>query len=474
MRQLVLLIVLAATMTRAATAGANGRIEATSSINFRQGNESDIAAGMTFGLMMSHDAGATWTWMCEDAVGYGGLYDPDYAYSPTGALFATTFFDHRVLRDGCTFDVTGLPTMSTETLGPDHALHVGASDVDPADSSIYRSTDDGVTYPQPATPGRIGDWWKSLEVAPSNADIVYLTGYRTTPTQREIMLFRSTDGGRTYAEIPTGSTFALSTNTSLQIAGISHEDPDLVYARLAAEKGDGDALYRSANGGVSWTRIFAQPGPLAFVVRANGDIVTASTLLGAWVSHDRGDTWVPLPTPPHLNCLVENAAGEVWGCTQNYGSNQPGMPVIPSDGAGIMKTTDLVTWTPVLRFQDIKAPVACPIGTIQHDQCELQWCGFKRKLGITSTVIDCQEKIPTPDATPVPPDPSCCGVTAFPRGGLMMAALVTAFLLRPRRRRARPSETGARPPASRGPSSPTSEGRNQVRGTDQIEKTPRA
>lgn len=99
---------------------ANGRPAATSTINFRQGNEQHIAAGMTFGLLVSKDGGATWRWFCEDAIKYGGMYDPDYAYTPTGALFATTFDRSLVNRDGCSFDATpfGKKFMSAIALGP--------------------------------------------------------------------------------------------------------------------------------------------------------------------------------------------------------------------------------------------------------------------------------------------------------------------------------------------------------------------
>src|SRR5262245_41553537 len=85
----------------AVDAGANGRDPYTSTINFKQGNDQEIIAGMTFGAVVSHDGGATWRWMCERAIGYGGLYDPDYAYSTSGAVFATTFDGLKVMRDGC-------------------------------------------------------------------------------------------------------------------------------------------------------------------------------------------------------------------------------------------------------------------------------------------------------------------------------------------------------------------------------------
>src|SRR5262245_64959773 len=91
-------------------AWANGRPPATATITFRQGQESDIAVGLTFGLLLSHDGGATWEWICETAIGYGGPYDPHYAFSPSGALFASTFDGLKVSRDRCTFNTTSSGT----------------------------------------------------------------------------------------------------------------------------------------------------------------------------------------------------------------------------------------------------------------------------------------------------------------------------------------------------------------------------
>ena len=89
-------------------ASANGRDPYSSTVHFQRGSEQNIAAGMTFGLVLSHDGGATWQWMCEKAIGYGGQYDPDYEYTSTGAIFATTFDGLKVMRDGCTFAATRL------------------------------------------------------------------------------------------------------------------------------------------------------------------------------------------------------------------------------------------------------------------------------------------------------------------------------------------------------------------------------
>ena len=108
----------------AAVTYANGRDPYTSTITFKQGSDNDIIAGMTFGLVASHDGGATWEWMCERAVGYGGLYDPDYAYTASDALFATTFDGLKVMRDRCTFNATppGMTFVSKVEIGPDNAV----------------------------------------------------------------------------------------------------------------------------------------------------------------------------------------------------------------------------------------------------------------------------------------------------------------------------------------------------------------
>lgn len=436
-------LVTALLVVAAGTASANGRPPGTSTINFRQASTTDVIAGMTFGAVISHDGGATWHYFCEDAIGYGGMYDPDYAYTSSGKIFATTFNGLKVNKDGCVFEATpeGTKFVSSDELGPDGALYVGMAD--PQDSDIYKSTDDGVTFPAMTMPGMLNDWWQSIKIAPSNPQRIYLTGYRFGPspipdagTQKQFLLFTSTTGGATWTPMQM-DTITADQNSAIEIAGISKTDPLLVYARVTLQNGTvGDALYRSSNGGTTWTKILEKGDSLgAFVVRANGDLVAGTPTLGAQVSHDNGATWVPLTNPPYLNCLVETAAGEVWGCTQNYGSTQ-----VPGDNYGIMKSTDLVTWTGVLRYQDIQAPVVCPAGTVQKDKCEaVSWCGVKMQLGITSTVVTCgaQPAAEAGGVDVVPPGKKgCCdtGAGAGP-GALVLGIAIGALVIRPRRRR---------------------------------------
>lgn len=449
LRQLALVSLMLASM--ALPANANGRPAGTSTINFRQGNEQHIAAGMTFGLLLSKDGGQTWHWMCEAAVKYGGMYDPDYAYTPAGSLFATTFDGSLVNRDGCSFDTTpfGQKFMSAIELGPTGEVFMGTvhpaapATSDPGDAKIYKSADDGATFPISAAPAAVGIWWSSIEVAPTNAQRVYLSGYRLITNDRAFELYKSDDGGVSYTAMTTAGITA-TRNSTIEFVGISAQNPDHLYARVTYQNVNtiSDAIYRSTDAGTTWTLIRAEPDEIAFLARANGDLVIGTKNVGAHVSRSpsNGAAWTPLTNPPHINCLVENTAGEVWACTQNFGS-----PQVQSDGAGIMKTTDLLTWTNVLRYQDIRGPVECSPGTLQRDTCvdaqPSPWCALTYQFGITENPTGCPPVFDAPpmggDVTTVKPPKGCC--SAGGPEGLAMALFVGATLLRPRRRRARPT-----------------------------------
>jgi uncharacterized protein (TIGR03382 family) len=407
-------------------------------------------------------------------VGYGGNFDPDYVYTSTGSLFATTFNGLKTNRDGCVYtELPGVPNrdrcsitfapcndvndcppdngnaqtcdfhiafVSTATQGPDDAIYIAVTS--PAEAKVYKSTDNGMTFPMSADIGQINDWFSSLEVAPSNPNRLYASGYRFVPNPdpdaggniKVFAFYTSANGGQSWTSLPV-TDFTTTANSLLEIAGISATDPSLLYARVTLEDGMlKDALYRSTDGGQTWTKILTKTGSLAFVVRANGHLVAGTALSGAEMSTDNGTTWTPLAGAPHINCLAESSAGEVWACTKNYDSMQ-----VPGDGHGIMKTTDLVNWAPVLKFENIKEPAPCPAGTVQKDTCDAKlWCGLCAQLG-----CDAKRECPgfgpdgMPDAGVIikPPKDGCCFAGATPTPGMLALLLVVGMvLLRPRRR----------------------------------------
>lgn len=121
----------------------------------------------------------------------------------------------------------------------------------------------------------------------------------------------------------------------IEFVGISRLNQDHVFARVTYQEENriSDAIWRTTNASdpnTTGTKIFEQQDELAFVIRANGDLVSGGKNTGVSVSRSpsNGDAWEVLAGAPHINCLVENAAGEVWACTQNFGS-----PQVLSDGA---------------------------------------------------------------------------------------------------------------------------------------------
>jgi uncharacterized protein (TIGR03382 family) len=446
---------LVAAMSR--EAAANGRPPATSSINFRQGNDNEIAIGLTFGLVLSHDGGKTWSWMCEDAIGYKGMYDPHYAYSTTGALFASTFVGLKAMRNGCTFDATAAGTsfVSAETLGSDHAFFYAASD--PGDASatpptspnfkIFRSADDGMTFPMPSVPTATVTWWQTIVVAPSNPQIVYLSGYAYVPGAtpdagmvREHLLFHSINAGAAWTALSIAD-LTLMPNSTIDVVGVENDNPANVYIRVELDDNTlSDSIYRSTNSGMSWGKIDHKATSIpGFVVRAatnslgHHDLVVATQSLGSEVSHDNGATWTPLTSPPHITCLTENIAGELWACTQNYGFNGA-----PSDDAGVMKTTDLAAWTKVLRYQDLTDAVTCAAGTPQQDSCVTQWCAVCAQLGCTPPASYSCPAISEAPVMTTPPKSGggCCDAGSSGAGALALGLVIGTVVLRPRRRTA--------------------------------------
>lgn len=450
---LVLLAMLVA-LGVAGDARANGRLPATSTISFQRGNENNIAVGLTFGLLLSHDGGKTWQWMCEDAVGYGGMYDPAYIYSTSGALFATTYNGFNVMRNGCTFDATpeGKAFVSANAIDGNGALYFAAAQVADAkngiaqDFNIYRSTNDFMTLPtgvQVADPGDVTVWWQSIQVAPSNPKIVYLSGYRYIPktggtgTMRDHLLFRSDNAGAagSWTALPrTGMT--LMPNSVIHIAGVWNNDPAHLYARVEyIDNTTTDAVYVSVDSGATWTEIDRAPNPFgAFVVRAavngNGkhDLIDGTPTTGARISHDDGASWTALAGAPHMNCLVENTAGELWACTQNYAVGQAA-----TDDAGIMKTTDLANWTKVLRYQDLTDAVSCAPDTLQATKCATAWCAVCAQLGCHPPAsYNCP--VPSEAMGPItPPRAAGCCDTGSSGGGPLALALVVATVVLRRR-----------------------------------------
>src|SRR5438105_1369159 len=99
-------IALAAAMALAAReARGNGRFPAASQLVGSPRDSTSLALRTTFGILVSHDGGKAWDWICESAVGYGGtVQDPPLGMMQNGLMAGTTRGLATSLDDGCSWD----------------------------------------------------------------------------------------------------------------------------------------------------------------------------------------------------------------------------------------------------------------------------------------------------------------------------------------------------------------------------------
>ena len=191
----------------------------------------DLVVATTYGMILSHDRGATWRWVCEAAFGVTDSWEPEYEYTAAGVITATTAGGLFRTTDGCTWTPgggsAGSDVASTTAVGSDGTLWLGSGT---APARVLRSSDDGLTWQPTAALDANAVWVESLAVAPSNPQRIYATGSTFSGT-RQVRLWRSDDGGTSWTSLATAG-FGATNISELQIAAIAGGDPDRVYLRV--------------------------------------------------------------------------------------------------------------------------------------------------------------------------------------------------------------------------------------------------
>ena len=417
-----------------ALASANGRPPVTNGVFFKPADPSTIYVRSTFGLLVSRDAGCSFRWVCEKAIGYGGEFDPKYAAAADGTIFATTFTGLHVSRDGgCTWSVA----TAEQPAGPGKIddIWIDALDIAPnndlwvatAESAkpndVFRSTDNGVTF---APRGRMSPtvWYKSVKVARKDPQRVYLTGYQVAgmlpdggQAQPQAHLYRTDNGGDDWTEPPlTGMRFGPT-----PIVFVSAVDPEQVGTLLLtsqAANGEGDVLYRSTDSGDTFVEALQTSASIRDVLFRPDGTVYVATVEGTFRSTDRGASFQPLPGTPKLACLGQSNDGELFGCGTNW----------DPDFKAIAKSADGASWEKQFRFIELAGPLECAAGTTSADVCDPMWPALQQQFGATGPTT-C---VAPPDATPPPPKKSgCCDAGEGQLGAL---ALIGWLALLTRRR----------------------------------------
>jgi photosystem II stability/assembly factor-like uncharacterized protein len=228
---------------------------------------------------------------------------------------------------------------------------------------LWKTTDGGVTW-KPVTDGQLrSSSVGAVAVAESNPDVVYI-GMGEVALRGNIMqgdgVYRSTDGGKTWTHA------GLADSQVVARIRVHPTDADLVYAAVfghPSRPNEERGVYRSRDGGTTWQRVLfrdAKTGAVDVVIdRRNPQVLYAALWeayrvsyqmssggpgSGLFKSVDGGDTWTELTRKPGL---PRGVVGKIGVAVSPVDSRRVYAVVEAAEG-GVFRSDDAgETWTRV-------------------------------------------------------------------------------------------------------------------------------
>ncbi|MFN8341546.1 MAG: glycosyl hydrolase [Cyclobacteriaceae bacterium] len=220
---------------------------------------------------------------------------------------------------------------------------------------LWKTTDGGQEW-EPVTDGKItSSSIGAVAIAETNPDIVYIGGGETqlrgSITQGD-GVYKTTDGGKTWRHLGLRETQAISR------IRVHPTNPDVVYvAALGHPYGDNEerGVFRSTDGGNTWKKVlYVSPkaGAADLVIdRTNPKIIYATTwqvyrrtwkMWGGgpdcklWKSENGGDTWTELTRNPGM---PEAPFGKI-GITVSPADNKRLWAIVEANEGGVFRSDD--------------------------------------------------------------------------------------------------------------------------------------
>jgi sortilin (neurotensin receptor 3) len=421
-------------------ASANGRLPAANRIVFSPTNPKLVITRATYGLLPSFDDGATWAFLCEDALGLPQMAteDPAMGLTATNALVTGLQMPAGLevsTDNGCNWRCAG-GSIANESI-VDIAVRPDAPDTvvaltntplaDEAGGGarlqVFRSTDDGATWAPLGVPLDPAVLATTIDVAPSDPHRLYVSGTRGFGPTRTASLFVSVDDGATWTEVPAPLDTSLA--TAVYIGGVDPLDPDRVYLRTNGAS----RLYVTAplDGGLAFEAILTLSDEmLGFALSPDGSkIYAGSEMAGLFVGDRTTMTFRHVSSVVtgtdggardiHVQCLAARA-GELWACADE-----------PSGFLVGASTDDGATFSPKLHLDGVQAPIRCsaagPISVACGADANASQCGGAPFTNLCAAV-GCK---PT---GPAPPRSSCgCVVVGAQPSSPTFALLVGALFV---------------------------------------------
>ena len=415
-------------------AKANGRFPAAQAIMTVPGSDgATVFLRATFGILVSRDAGKSWRWICERALGYTGTWDPPTAVTRDGRLWVGLERGLSSTLDGCQVDHAS--ELASET--------VKDFTTDPGGETLWALT---------GAPDRRGAVWRlskagrwervgllpegfnpmTIEVAASKPSRVYVSG-QPFETIRGWLL-RSDDGGKTFV----GGKNDLEGQGPFFIADVDPKDPERVLVRHLHTTGSDVLLTR--DGGKTLENVLTMKSAMfGFAKSADGSTYWAGSGLpehGIFRSKDRGAHFEHVSNTGVL-CLHAAADGRLFVCEN---------PMTPGAPAIAVSTDQGKTTAAVAMLSDVQGPLAC--GDAAANLCAEAWPEVRALLA-PAAVAAPDGGVAASESVPSPRRPKCgCRLVGAPQDEADRLWLTTGLVPlvvwgRARKRRgSRPARSG--------------------------------
>lgn len=349
---------------------ANGRFPESNAFFFAPRDPQLIVLRTSFGLLVSHDRGGNWDWVCEQAIGLAGIEDPMYAITTDGTFIASTYQGLTVTRDGaCTFaPVEGalkdlvFVDVAARPGNPDDVITFASSYGGQTDagevffkSTLFETTDQGKTFGAVGPsfdPSLLGE---TVDFAATDPDRIYVSAVRSPGTTASAFLLTSRDHGKTWQEnampLEAGERAAY-------IAAVDPKNAERVYLRTRNAADKPSRLVLTDDGGKTYRTVFTALGPLAgFALSADGARIWVGGVKDGLNVANTTDFAFQQRSKVEIQCLALASDG-LWAC-----SNEK------SGFVAALSKDDGATFETKLRFCGIRGSLACAPGTTTNVQC---------------------------------------------------------------------------------------------------------
>jgi hypothetical protein len=351
---------------------ANDRYPYTNQLVLAPSDPNLMVLRSTFGILISHDRGSTWDWVCEDAVGYGNSgrdEDPTIGVTASGALLVASQEGLGVSADtGCSWNLL-YGGMNAEDLtvrpnAPHSALVVASPPVgttvdggDLTSAVLLETRDDGATWAPYGAPFDPYLSPSTVEVAPGDPNRVYISGHRFIFANPETVLLTSADQGQTWSRysVPTNISYG---EIDVLVGAVDPTNAGRVYLRILRTSGsrlvvtdDGGATQRTV-----LTTAAAMPG---FALSPDGSKVYIGGDDGIRVASAKDLSFTMTSKMP-VTCLAASA-GVLYACS------------LDTDGFILgASVDDGKTFSTILHLCGVRGALQCGANA-SATQCVAQW-----------------------------------------------------------------------------------------------------